>query len=60
MTEVQIRFGAVFGHVDFPVLVGVHRARINVDIRVQFLDCDFKPFGFEDFADRGRGNPLSQ
>ena len=36
MTEVHVRFGAVFCDVDFAVLERVHRARIDVDVRIQF------------------------
>jgi hypothetical protein len=37
MTKVKVRLAAVVRDENFPVLVGVHRARINVDVRIQFL-----------------------
>ncbi len=37
VADVQIGFGTVLGHVHFAVLERVHRARIHVDVRIEFL-----------------------
>ena len=41
MPEVEIGFRAVLCHVNFAVLNGVHRSRVNVHIGVEFLSRDF-------------------
>ena len=38
--QVQIGLRTVHRHVTFPVLVGVERAGIDVDVRVELLDGD--------------------
>ena len=40
MTEIEVGFCAVVGHVDLTVLVGRHRAGVDVEIGVKFLDGD--------------------
>ena len=35
VADVEIGFGAVLGHEDLPVLEGVHRAGVDVDVRVE-------------------------
>ena len=40
MTQVEIRFGAILGYKAFPMLIGVQRSRIDVDVRIKFLDGD--------------------
>ena len=41
MTEIEIGFGAVIGHIAFAMLIGRHRARIDVEIGVQLAQADF-------------------
>jgi hypothetical protein len=38
MAEVEIGLGAVVGHIDLAVLIGRHRARIDVEIGIEFPD----------------------
>ncbi len=40
MTQVEIRLCPIIGHVDFPVLIRVHRTGIDVDVGIEFLDGD--------------------
>ena len=40
MTEVEVRLAAVIGDEDFTVLERIHRARIDVDVRVELLERD--------------------
>ena len=40
MAEVEVGLGAVVGDVDLAVLVGRHRARIDVEIGVELADAD--------------------
>src|SRR5260363_148461 len=60
MAEIKIRLRAVFGHEYFAVLQGIHRAWIDIDIRVQFEKRDGQSAGFKDRAERGGSNALSQ
>ena len=46
MSQIQIRFRPVVGHEDFPVLIGAHRPRIHVQIRVEFLILHLIASGF--------------
>ena len=34
VAEIEIRLGPVVGHVDLPVLVGTHRARVYVKVGI--------------------------
>ena len=40
MAKVEVGLGAVVGHIDFAVLVGRHRPRIDVQIGVELPDSD--------------------
>ena len=60
VTEIEIRFRAVVGHVHFAVLVRAHRARIDVDVRIEFLQRDPIAVSLEQRADRCRRQPLAQ
>ena len=60
MAQVEIGFAAIVQHVDLAVLVGAHRARIDVDIRIELLHADRQPALFQQHADGGAGQPLSQ
>ncbi len=37
VTQIQVGFSAVIQHEDFAMLVGAHRAGIDVDVRIQLL-----------------------
>ena len=37
MTQVKVSFGAIFGYINFPVLIRAHGTRVNVNIGIQFL-----------------------
>lgn len=41
MTEIQIGFRAVIGDEDFAMLIRAHGARVDIDVRVEFLNGDF-------------------
>ena len=60
MAQVEIGFAAVVEHVDLAVLVGAHRARIDVDIRIELLHADRQSALLQQHADRGAGEPLAQ
>ena len=60
MAEIQIRFRAVIEHINFAVLIRRHRARINVKIRVKFLQRDLQAAIFEQRAERGRSQTFAE
>src|SRR5450830_27846 len=60
VAEVEVGFGPVVGNENFTVLHRAHRARIDVDIRVELEHGDFKAARFEDRGERGGGNPFSK
>ena len=60
MAEVEVGLGAVIGDEDLAVLVGRHRARINVEVGIKLNDRDAQTARFEEEADRGGGNSLTE
>ena len=40
MAEVEVGLRAVVGHIDLAVLIGRHRSRIDVQIRIELPDAD--------------------
>jgi len=60
VAEIQIGLAAVVQHIDFAVLIGAHRPRIDVDIRIELLQPHGKPAAFEQHPDRSTGQPLAQ
>ncbi len=60
MAEIESDRGAVVGEEDLSVLKRVHRARVDVDIRIQLLDRDADPAALEEPAERSGCDPLSE
>ena len=60
VAEVEVGLGAVLGDEDLAVLVGRHRARVDVDVGVELLELDPQATRDEQAADRGRGDPLAE
>jgi len=60
MTKIEIGLAAVIEHVHFAVLVGAHRARVDVDIRIELLHPHRKAALFEQHADRRTRESLAQ
>ena len=60
VAEVEIGLGAVVEHEDLPVLEGVHRAGIDVDVGIELLDGDAEPAGLEQATERGGGDALPE
>ena len=59
VAEVEIGLRAVVGDEDFAVLERAHGARIDVEVRIEFLQRDFEPAAFEQAADATRPRCLS-
>src|SRR4030042_4005010 len=60
MAQVEVGLRAVRGDVDFPVLEGAHRARVDVQVGVALHQRDAQPVALEEHADRRGGDPLAQ
>jgi len=58
--KIEVRLGAVVGHVDFAVLVRAHRARIDVDIWIELLKGDAVAVSLEQAANRSGGETLAK
>ena len=59
VAEVEVGFGAVRGHEHLAVLVGRHRAGVDVEVGVELLDGDGESAGFEQSPDAGGGNAFA-
>ena len=59
VAQVEVGLAAVVEHVDFAVLIGAHRARIDVDVRIELLHPHAQAACFEQHADRGAGQPFA-
>ena len=60
MAQVEVGLGAVVEDVDLAVLVGAHRAGIDVDVGIELLQPDAQAAVLQQHADRGAGQPLAQ
>ena len=60
VAQIQVGLAAVVGDVDLPVLEGVHRAGVDVDVGVELLVDDPQPAGLHEPPQRGGGDPLAE
>ena len=60
VSQIQIGFRAVVGNEHFAMLIGVHRAGIDVDIRIKLLDGNLQSTALEQPSQRCRRNALAQ
>ena len=58
--DVQVGLGAVVGDEHLAVLERVHRARVDVEVRVELLHRDPQPARLQQAAEAGGGEPLAQ
>ena len=50
MAKIQVGFRAIVGYENLSVLVGIHRAWVNVDIGIKLLDSHIQPAIFQQSA----------
>ena len=55
MAKIQIGFAAVVQDIHFAMLVGAHRSRIDIDVRIKFLHPHAEPSLFKEHSDRRTG-----
>src|SRR5690606_33034439 len=60
VAQIEVRLRSVVRDKDFPVLIRTHGARVDVDVRVEFLDGHLQSAVFQQPAERGGGDALSQ
>ncbi len=60
MAQVEVGLAAVVEHVDFAVLIGAHRAGIDVDVRIELLHPHAQAAAFQQHADTGAGQPFAE
>ena len=59
MAQVQVGLGPVVGDEDLAVLVGVHRAGIHIDVRVELGHGDAEAPVAQQAAQAGRGDAFA-
>ena len=59
VAEVEVGLGAVVGDEHFAVLIGRHRARVDVDVRVELENAHGDAARLEQPPDRRDGDPLA-
>ncbi len=60
VAQVEVGLRAVVGDVDLAVLERAHRARVDVDVRVELDEANLEAARLEDRAEAGRGNTFSE
>ena len=50
----------IYSHVTLPMLIGIERSRVDVDVRVKLLDSDVVASGLQQFAYRRGDYTLAQ
>ena len=60
VAQVEVRLGAVVGDEDLAVLVGRHRARVDVDVRIELEDGDAEAACLEQPPDAGGGDAFAE
>ena len=60
MADIQIGLRAVVGHEDLAVLERVHRAWIDVQVRIQLLHAHPQAAHLQQAAEAGSGEPLAE
>ena len=58
--EVEVRLRPVLRHEDLAVLERRHRARVDVDVRIELLEGDLQPPGDQQTTDGSRRDPLAE
>ena len=60
VAQIQVGLRSVVGDVDFAVLIGAHRPRIDIEIRVEFADPHPEPARLQQRSQTGRHEPLAK
>jgi hypothetical protein len=60
VTEVEVGLASIVGDEDLAMLIRIHRAGIDVDVRVKFLHGDSQATHFEESTQGARRQTLSE
>src|SRR4029077_10584501 len=60
VADVEVGLGAVLGDEDLTVLERAHRARVDVDVRVELEDADLQAAGLQHRTERGRRDAFAE
>ena len=60
MAEVEVGLGTIVGNVDLAMLVGAHRARIDVEVGVELADPHAVSARLEEGGEAGRHQALTK
>ena len=60
MTQIEIGLMTVDGYIAFAMFIGIQRTRVDIDIRVELLNCNFISSCLQKFCQRGRYNTFTQ
>ena len=60
MTKIEVRLRPVIGDIDLAVLIGRHRARINVEIGIELADADRIATRLQESGQRCRHQPFAE
>ena len=60
VSEIEVCLSAVLGHVNLAVLIGAHRAGIDVDVRIELLRRDLEASCLQKPSERRRRNALAE
>jgi hypothetical protein len=60
VAQVEVGLGAVVGHEDLAVLIRAHRARIDVEIRVELAKADLVASRLQERAESGGRETFSK
>src|SRR5271154_5325046 len=60
MAEIEVGLGAVIGDEDFAVVIGRHRARIDIEVGVELAQADLVAARLQKRAERRRSETLAE
>src|SRR4030095_4749727 len=59
MTKIEVGFCAVVQHINFAMLEWIHRPRIHIEIRIEFLENNAQTTQLKQRAERRRSQPFA-
>ena len=60
MAQVEVCFRTIVGNEHFTMLIGAHRTRVNIDVRVELLNRNLEPAALQETAQRCRRDAFAQ
>ena len=60
VTQIEVGLETVLRDIALPVFVGIQRPWVDVDIRVEFLNCDLVAACLQQLTDAGRNDSFTK